>query len=101
MAKKTKLEAIADIKTYIIERGGSYSNWYVGISKDARDRLFNGHSVDEKNDPWIYVPTVSSDAARSVEDHFINTLGTDGGSGGGDDDSDMVYSYKKSTRTNP
>jgi len=51
---KSKQEIIDEIKTHIRERGGGYSAWYVGISKDAKDRLFNGHSVKEKGDMWIY-----------------------------------------------
>ena len=83
------------------KRGGEYSAWYVGISKDAKDRLFNDHSVREKKDNWIYRSASSSQTAREVEDYFVNTLGTDGGTGGGDETSDMVYAYKKAKHTNP
>ena len=98
---KSKQEIIDDIKSHMQERGGKYSDWYVGISKDARDRLFNGHGVKEKKDVWIYSKASSSQTAREIEDYFVNTLGTDGGAGGGDETSDMVYAYKKARHTNP
>lgn len=98
---KSKQEIIDEIKTHIRERGGGYSAWYVGISKDAKDRLFNGHSVKEKGDMWIYRTASSSQVARDVEDNFVNTLNTDGETGGGDNTSDMVYAYKKAAHTNP
>jgi hypothetical protein len=79
--------------------GGSYRAWYVGISKDARERLFNGHRVRENWDPWIYIPATSSQAARDVEDYLVNNLGTDGGLGGGDHTADVVYAYKKAAHT--
>ena len=98
---KSKQKIIDAIKSHMQKRGEEYSDWYVGISKDAKDRLFNGHSVKEKKDVWIYRKARSPQTAREVEDYFVNTLGTDGGTGGGDDTSDMVYAYKKSKHTNP
>jgi len=98
---KSKQEIVDDIESHMQKNGGEYSDWYVGISKDAEDRLFNGHTVKEKSDVWIYRTADSSQSAREVEDHFVNTLDTDGGTGGGDETSDKVYAYKKAQHTNP
>jgi hypothetical protein len=98
---KSKQEIISDINAHIQKCGGSYRAWYVGVSKDARDRLFNGHRVRENGDSWIYRQATSSQAARDVEDYFVNTLGTDGGLGGGDYTADVVYAYKKAAHTKP
>lgn len=98
----TKEQIVADFKEHIEKSGvRSWNEWYVGISKDAKDRLFNGHGVREKGDWWIYRQATSSQSARDVESYFVNTLGTDGGTGGGDDTADMVYGYKKESHTNP
>ena len=91
----------SDLETHIAKGGGGFGAWYVGIAKDPRDRLFNGHGVQEKGDWWIYRQAESSDAARSVESRFVNALGTAGGTGGGDPDSTFVYAYKKSAHTTP
>jgi len=96
----SKQQIIDDVNEYIRERGGGYGAWYVGISIDARDRLFNGHKVREKGDSWIYRQANSSTTAREIEDHFVNTLGTDGGTGGGDYPHE-VYAYKKAPHTSP
>ena len=85
---------------YMRKVGGSYSDWYVGISENPRDRLFNGHSVREKEDAWIYDSASSSDIARRIEKYFL-ALGCAGGPGGGDRDACGVYAYKKSWHTNP
>jgi hypothetical protein len=98
---KSKPEIISDIKAYMEKGGGNYRAWYVGVSNDGRDRLFNGHRVRENGDWWIYRQATSSQAARDVEDYFVNTLGTDGGLGGGDYTADKVYAYKKAAHTNP
>lgn len=98
---KSKEEIINDIKAQIKKSDSAYSSWYTGISKDARDRLFNGHKVKEKGAWWIYRQASSTQIAREIENYFVNTLGTDGGPGGGDEDADMVYAYKKKSYTDP
>ncbi|MEK7616663.1 MAG: hypothetical protein AAB414_01265 [Patescibacteria group bacterium] len=42
---QTNQVIIAEIKAYMAQGGGSYSDWYVGIAADPRQRLFNDHSV--------------------------------------------------------
>lgn len=98
---KSEEEIRAEIKGHIDRKGGPYSSWYVGIAEDARDRLFDGHGVDDKNDLWIFDTASSADAARRIEDYFVNELGTDGGTGGGGKDTDKVYAYKKKSHTSP
>jgi len=96
----TKESIKTDIKTYIQKNGGVYSDWYVGIASDPRDRLFNDYNVNENGGAWIYREAESSSAAREVEEYFVNTLGTDGGSGGGDYSTKYVCAYKKTSSTN-
>ena len=98
---KSKQEIINDIEGHIQRAGGGYRSWYVGISKDARDRLFRGHGVKEKGNWWICSRASSAQVAREIEDFFVNTLGTDGRAGGGDETADIVYAYKKAAHTNP
>jgi len=91
---------IKKIEDYVRECGESFSSWYIGIAEDPRGRLFNEHNVSENNGNWIYRPTSSSATARNIEQYFLG-LGMDGGSGGGDYLSKVVYSYKKTSSTNP
>lgn len=90
-----------DIKAHIDSEGNAYSMWYVGISKDGKDRL-KQHGVDlgEGKAWWINRVASSDEVARKIEKYFID-LGCDGGEGGGDDDSTHVYAYKKTVNTNP
>lgn len=95
MTKFTNEQIIADIKDHASNSGAQkWSDIYVGISKDPRDRLFNGHGVPEKDYWWIYRQAISAGNAREVEAYFINSLGAKGGGGGGDDTADFVYAYK-------
>ena len=87
-------DIIDEIEGHIENRGGAFSSWYVGIAADARDRLFNDHSVEEEADKWIIRKATSSSVARTVEKYFIEEKGTKGGPGGGDENSKFVYAYK-------
>ena len=97
----TEEQIKAEITAHIRKNGGSYSGWYVGIAKDAEKRLFEEHGVVKNGDGWIYRQAESNRAARDVESYFVNELGTDGGLGGGDLESDSVYAYKKNSHTKP
>ena len=101
---KSKQEIIDYLEGHINDFGGVYKSWYVGISEDAKNRLRNGHKVkvdDEGADTWIFSRASSSNVAREIETYFTETKKTDGGPGGGDSDSDMVYAYKKVSHTKP
>ena len=87
-----------EITDYIVSWGGNYSEWYVGIASNPRDRLFSDHNVNENNDAWIYRDVGSSNAARQVETYFLD-LGCQGGSGGGDYSTRYVYAYKIDSHT--
>jgi hypothetical protein len=95
----TKEAAKKHIKDHIQNRGGAYSSWYVGIASDVKQRLFTDHNVDEKNGQWAWAECENADAARDVEDYFVNTLGTKGGPGGGDSTTKFVYAYKITSST--
>lgn len=96
---KTRQVVKQEIKDFIDKQGKNYSDWYVGIAADPKDRLFNGHGVDKENGTWIHRECMSCDGAREVEDYFLNTIGTNGGPGGGDDDTCHVYAYVITSRT--
>jgi predicted small metal-binding protein len=61
---QSEQEIIHDIKEHIQKEGNRYSTWYVGISKDARDRLFNDHNVSKENAWWIYRQASSTQVVR-------------------------------------
>ena len=91
---KSKEQIVEEITNYLIKCGiQTWDEVYVGISKDPKERLFNGHKVKDKGGIWIYCPANSSDCAREVEKILLGK-GATGGPGGGDDDSIYVYAYK-------
>ena len=64
---QTEAESIEEFNGHIENRGGAFCSWYVGIAADARDRLFNDHSVEEKSNIWIFCRATSSSVARIIE----------------------------------
>jgi hypothetical protein len=100
MAKdeKTILQEILD---HINKEGGAYNTWYTGITSNVESRLHGDHKVPEKDHWFITRPTENNETARRIERTLIEQYGTDGGLGGGDYDSTTVYSYKKTSITDP
>ena len=90
---------IIEIRSHIKKRGGRLDQWYVGIAANARDRLFSDHRVQEKGGAWIHRLAATDQEARQIEDYFVNTLGTRGGTGGGDAATRSVYAYKITPHT--
>lgn len=91
-------EVASQIDAHIQKRGGGYSNWYCGIASEPRQRLFVDHNVDEKNGSWIYKDAGSENAARQIEQHFLNK-GCKGSGGGGDYTTHYVYAYRITSST--
>ena len=87
------------IESYIRCLGGSFNSWNVGITDDPRRRLFSEHGVIENKDNYIFEEASSHEAASEIETYFVNTLGTDGGTGGGDYLTTFVYAYLKRKHT--
>ncbi len=97
----TKEQIIDAINGYIRRNGDPPHFWYLGVSKDARNRLFSDHKVNESKDAWIFRTASTAKVARQIEHYFIEIIGTDGGGGGGDASAKMVYAYKKISHTKP
>lgn len=98
---KSKEEIIKDINAYFgLSSKTDYSKYYVGITCEVKRRLFTEHAVDKDKDGWIYRIANSKACAQEIEEHFLEK-GMDGDTGGGNDDSTIVYCYKKNGHTNP
>lgn len=93
----TFTQTVREIDEYIVQRGGNYREWYVGIASNPRDRLFSDHNVNVNTDAWIYRDAGSSYLARQVESYFLSA-GCQGG-GGGDLKTRYVYAYKINRNT--
>jgi hypothetical protein len=62
----------SEMKEYVSSWGRKYSEWCVGVTENAKQRLFGDYHVNEKNDAWIYRAASSSDIARKIELYFID-----------------------------
>ena len=89
----SKQEIIAGIKGHIGKHGGKYFAWYVGVSRNAENKLSRQHKPH--GDLYISKRAYSSYVAIEVRDYFVNTLGTDGDTDGRDDSAETVYAYRK------
>ena len=97
MASEEKI--ISDIKKYMDDHGGLYLFWYIGITENARRKLFVEDGVNEKNDYWIYMAADTNTIAKRVVKHFTKYLQTKRRPGSGDTEDKIVYAYKRKYKT--
>jgi|TARA_B110000438_G_scaffold303570_1_gene365701 hypothetical protein len=91
-----------EIFKYIKEFGANFEDWVVGVSNDPKTEMFERHKVNDEKDIWLYKQAVSFSACRTVQKYFINNLKTDGILVlEGDENTDCIYLFKKSTTTFP
>ena len=96
---KTTSVIVDEIIDYIITcPGKSFSNYYAGITKNPKDRLFNDHNVDEESGCWLYRKAINITHARDAEKILLDK-GMKGGDGGGDNSSVYVYCYMITNQT--
>jgi len=85
-----------EIDLRINKCGKGYREWYVGITANPDQRLFQGHNVSQEEGAWIYRDAGSESMAKTIEAIF-HKKGCKGGPGG-KDSSHYVYAYRM-TRT--
>ena len=92
-------EIINDIDAYRRKHNRNHaSKLYVGITNDVDRRLFGFQRVPKENHWWIYRPADDVNTARQVEKYYLDQ-GMQGGDGGGNNESNIVYCYEVSEDT--
>jgi len=90
---------IKRMQTYMSKFEGNYSDWYIGITKDLDEGLFNTHKVEE-NGIWISFGADTDEIAKKVEKYFLDK-NTDGNPRELPENTRIVYIYKKNSDTIP
>ena len=91
-----------EILSYMKEYGGNFNDWYVGIAADPKSAMFQKHNVHQEDDIWLYKQALTFTACKTIQQYFLDKLKTDGEPVlEGNEDTDCVFLYKKSERTNP
>lgn len=85
-----------EIDSLIQKSGGSFRDWYVGLAINPRQRMFDGHNVDERSGIWTFKDAGSEIDARELMAAYVKK----GCKGGilSKDSSRHIYLYKM-TRT--
>lgn len=88
-------EIIDNIRTYIEEGGGNYSDWYAGVCQEVQDIILKVYQTDSRC--WTYCDTPSPQVAKEVLDYCVNMLGIAGdvNTRNADSFSRVVYVCKK------
>lgn len=92
--RSTSLQLLSEMERYIRGAEKNCSRWFVGVSNDADEFLSHIHSLNRKQNPWIYVTAQTPTEAQLIRDHLINRLGATSGPGR-DAKARMVYAFAK------
>jgi hypothetical protein len=87
------------MQNYMSKFEGNYSDWYIGITKDLDESLFNVHKVEE-NGIWISFGADTDEIAKKVEKYFLDK-NTEGNPTELQENTRIVYIYKKNSDTIP
>lgn len=90
---------IKRIESYMSKFEGEYTDWYVGITNDLDEQLFDLHKVDEKG-VWISFGADTEEVAKKVQKYFLDKK-TDGIIEDENSEARTVYAYKKNSKTTP
>lgn len=90
---------IKRIENYMSKFEGDYSDWYIGITKDLDEELFNLHKFEESG-IWISFGADTDEVAKKVETYFLDKK-TEGNPTDLEEDTRIVYVYKKNSNTTP
>ncbi len=83
---------ISEFEAFMGKNGQYYSQFYVGITDDPRERLVSGHGVHDRI-PHIYTTNpLPTTTVRNMEKYFLQK-GARGGTGGGIGATRYLYSY--------
>jgi len=98
MSAKDRNAIAKEIKAHIRKQGGAYRGWYVGVTSDIEQGLFNDHNVPSQNNWYICRQTFTPADAKAIEAYLLG-LGCDGGTKCRDDAAVFVYAYLKTPAT--
>ncbi|NLE05081.1 MAG: hypothetical protein GX638_09825 [Crenarchaeota archaeon] len=99
-----QIERVAKLANFITSISSSYNRRhlvYTGITDDISRRL-REHGINEEDTAdYTFEKCDSSNEARETEEYIKTRYCTDGDSGGGNDNSCYIYSYRKKSGTTP
>lgn len=101
MAGKTRGQIIEEIETHMASVGGTYSEWFVGVSDKPKHTLFNVHKLRTTGDAWIARKAIDDLQAAEIEEYFRTVCKTRGQPDRGSIDHIYVYAYRMKTHTRP
>ena len=95
MEIKSKQEIYDAIVLYLFNNGGVFSDWFVGVTADPENRLFNEHKVNKEKGLWIYRKASCLKDALIVKEALVTSQKINAVSSTTNRSSVYVYAYKK------
>ena len=92
--KKSAQEIITKIVSHIVNNGGDYKDWQIGITSSINDLLIKDEIIDKKSKA-IYFQSKSALTAKLAAQTLIEQYDTNSCEDKLQNDGDYVYTYRK------
>lgn len=73
--QSTSLQLMNEMERYMRGAEKNCSRWFIGVSSDADKLLSRVHSLNRKQNPWIYVTAQTPTEAQLIRDQLLRRLG--------------------------
>jgi hypothetical protein len=93
-------EVIDSIHSFILKNSYTYIDWYIGLTDNAEEMLFEEHKLNQVSDMWIFEEVPHESDAFRIRDFFLN-MGCTGGLVNNRNKIRYIYAFRRSARTNP
>jgi len=94
--QSTSLQLINEMERYMRGAEKNCSRWFIGVSSDADGLLSRVHSLNRKQNPWIYVTAQTPTEAKLIRDQLLRRLGASSNPGR-DEKARMVYAFVRNS----
>ena len=101
MAAKSRSLIIQEVEEHVQKNGGTFREWFVGVTADPKKALFTEHRLKSNGDAWICRRAIDDLQAGEVSSYFVSVRGTKGGKRASSLDEVYVYAYKIKPHTRP
>jgi hypothetical protein len=92
-------EIIDAFNKFIHNFGDAYYQWYIGITANPEQKLFNDHMVNKKNGVWKYENAGSEKNALKIKKYLVEKFCAQGDEGSANSNTTYVYAYRISDTT--
>ena len=93
-------QIIDSLDEFIRKNSYTYRDWYVGLTANVEEHLFNEHQLSPETDVWIFEAIPDAREGARIREYFLN-MGCVSGISDVTYQAQYIYLYRRSAKSNP